>query len=393
MSGAVSTVRREPWGLVLVIAPSNYPYLLPGVQVLQALVAGNAVLLKPGVGGLPAALALQRLLERAGLFTGTLVVTGEDPEHAQAAIEAGVDKVIFTGSAATGRKVLAQMVPRVTPATMELSGCDAVFVRSDADIDLAVKAVAFGLRLNHGRTCIAPKRAFVARSVATEFEGRLAQALAAMPSQPIMEQTMAYLRPLLSQALSNGAHLLAGRIHLNGGIDGPVVLAGLPSTSRLLRDDFFAPVMSVVTVGDDDEALRLASQSPYALGATIFTRDLDAARRLARLVPAGVVVVNDMIAPTADPRLPFGGRGLSGFGSTRGPEGLLEMTTPKVVCERKGSFRPHFEPAVPEDAAFFAAYLNVVHGGDLTRRWDGIRGLLSGLRNRIKQMKQRKRKV
>ncbi len=160
LAGVCSEIQREPFGVVLIIGPGNYPLLLPGVQLIQALVAGNAVWLKPGVGGTDAARALCDLIARAGFDPQLVALLPESPEAAREAIAARPDKVLFTGSAATGEKILAQLAPHLIPATMELSGCDAVILRADADLDLAVKALVFGLRLNNGATCMSPKPCF-----------------------------------------------------------------------------------------------------------------------------------------------------------------------------------------------------------------------------------------
>lgn len=384
LGGVTSVLHREPFGLVLVIAPANYPIFLPGVQVLQALVAGNAVWLKPGPGGPAAARELARLLHAAGLPTALLRVLPEAPEAAQAAIRAGVDKVFFTGSATTGSQILAQLAPLAVPAAMELSGCDAVIIRADADLDLAVRALSFGLRLNSGQTCIAPRRVFVARTVATEFEGRLAQALADHWPAPFSPTQRERLTPLLAAALAQGAHLLSGKILPSGEIMGPVVVAGAKPSLPLLREDLFAPLLTILTVTDDDEAIALANDCPYALGGTIFSRDENIAPSLAQRLHAGGVIINDVIAPTADARLPFGGRKLSGFGLTRGPEGLLEMTTTKVVTQRTGRWRPHYDPPRPGDAALFRHYLGLVHGGTLLHRWVSLRKLMANLVRRKK---------
>lgn len=375
LGGVNSQIRREPFGVVLVITPSNYAIFLPGVQVLQALAAGNAVLLKPGPGGLSAALQIARLLHTAGLPEQLLRVLPETPEAAVSAIESGVDKVFFTGSVQVGRQLLAQLAPRAVPSVMELSGCDAVIVRADADLDLAVSALVFGLRLNSGQTCIAPRRAFVARSVATEFEGRLARALAGCTTVEFSPAQQRMLVPLCLDALSDGAHLLAGKIESDSKIVGPLALAGVAPNGALLREDIFGPLLAVMTVADDDEAVHLANESPYALGATIFSRDETAARELARRIEAGVVVINDMIAPTADARLPFGGRKLSGFGVTRGREGLLEMTTQKVVVVNRGPGRPHFEKPQPWHEGLFLAFLRFSHGRNISTRLKALRDL------------------
>ncbi len=384
LGGVTATVCREPFGLVLVIAPSNYPLFLPGVQVLQALVAGNAVLLKPGPGGTAAACELARLFNAAGLPSLLLRVLPETPEAAQTAIRAGVDKVFFTGSATTGAKILAQLAPLAIPAAMELSGCDALIIRADADLDLAVQALGFGLRLNSGQTCIAPRRVFVARAVATEFEGRLARLLSDHWPVAFSPAQRERVTPLLREAVNQGAHFLSGKILPGGEVIGPVVIAGANPSLPLLRQDIFAPLLTILTVSDDNEAIALANDCPYALGATIFTRDETAAHSLAARLSAGIIVINDLIVPTADARLPFGGRKLSGFGFTRGPEGLLEMTTTKVVTRRRGRWRPHYDPPRAEDEGLFLNYLGLVHGGEFRHRWNSFRRLIANLLGRGK---------
>jgi acyl-CoA reductase-like NAD-dependent aldehyde dehydrogenase len=380
LAGVHSEIHREPFGVVLVIAPSNYPVLLPGVQVLQALVAGNAVQLKPGPGGLAPALQIHRLLHLAGLPENLLWVLPESADAARAAIAAGVDKVFFTGSAAVGRKILSDLAPQAVPAVMELSGADAVLIRADADLDLAARAVAFGLRLNAGQTCIAPRRLLVARSVATEFEGRLEAVLRDTGAVFLTDAQQAKLSPLVHRALGDGAHLLAGEAPAEAPLIGPLVLAGVKPDAAWLGEDIFGPLTAVITVADDAEAVAVANASAFGLGATVFSRDAGAARELAARLQCGVVLINDLIAPTADPRLPFGGRKLSGFGSTRGREGLLEMTTPKVVIINRSRTRPHFDPPRTWHERLFCAFLQLIHGQGWRSRLAAMRSLTQAIR-------------
>jgi acyl-CoA reductase-like NAD-dependent aldehyde dehydrogenase len=310
----------------------------------------------------------------------------EAAEAASCAIQNGVDKVVLTGSATTGETVLHQCAKNLTPATVELSGCDAVFVRADADLDLVARALAFGLRLNHSATCIAPRRVFVSRNRATELEGRLAQMFQVGNGIEFSGFTSPPWSQFAGEALADGAHLVAGNIRPDGSLQMPIIFAGMKPAMRLVQEDIFAPVLSLITVTDDEEALKFAAQCPYALGATIFSRDEFSARSLATRVRAGVVVVNDMIVPTADPRLPFGGRGRSGFGVTRGAEGLLEMTAPKVVSLRSGKSRRHFEPSQPGDAELFAAYIQAAH----TSGW---RNRLTAFKKLFYILKQRSTKI
>jgi acyl-CoA reductase-like NAD-dependent aldehyde dehydrogenase len=337
------------------------------------------------------------LVGRAGFDPHLVALLPESAESARAAIVARPDKVLFTGSAATGEKILAQLAPHLIPATMELSGCDAVIVRADADLDLTVKALAFALMLNGGATCMSPKRVFVHRSIATELEGRLARTINSFSRRReeahsssgenqslLTSAAIKNLRLLIEDALGRGAHFIAGNEQANAAI----VLGGVAPSSQLLREDIFAPVLAIVTVTDDHEALFRASDCALALAASIFSRDESAARSLAARLNAGVVTINDLIIPTADARVPFGGRGRSGFGVTRGAEGLLELTTPKVVTVSRGKFRPAFDPPQPGDEAIFNAYLKLTHGRGLKSRWAGLVSLIGSISRRPKSSPQ-----
>ncbi|MEP6936584.1 MAG: aldehyde dehydrogenase family protein, partial [Chthoniobacterales bacterium] len=250
LTGVASEVRREAHGVVLIIGASNYPLFLPAVQMLQALVAGNAVLLKPGVGGSLAADAFADILRRAGTPSNLVQVLAESPTAAQSAIALGVDKVVFTGSATTGEAVLAQCAQTLTPAIVELSGCDAMFVRADAEIELVIRAIQFGLRLNNGATCIAPRRVFVHRTLATELEERLRAA--ALESSTIVH---AQLSQCVTEALLDGADLIQGNIQPNGRfVSVPLMVGSVTPSMRLTREDIFAPVLALITVADDAEA-------------------------------------------------------------------------------------------------------------------------------------------
>jgi acyl-CoA reductase-like NAD-dependent aldehyde dehydrogenase len=365
--GVRSEIHRDPFGVVLIIGPSNYPLFLPGSQAVQALVAGNAVILKPGEGGGAAARVLAALLEKAGLDPRLLRVLPETPEAAQQAIAAGVDKVILTGSAPTGQKVLSQLAPRLVPSAMELSGYDAAFVRGDADLDLVTRAFRFAWRLNQGETCIAPHRVFVAREKAPELRERLAIMAQEFFDRPSRTAAATRAAALVADAVSKGAEIVAGRLLPDNQGLTPVVVAGATPDMPLLRDETFAPVISLVEVANEDEALAAAGKCPFALGATVWG-DPASARAFAQRVRAGSIVINDVIAPTADPRLPFGGRGHSGFGVTRGAEGLLELTTVKVVTVRHGRGHWHLDGPAPGDGPLFDAFLRATHSRSWGRR-------------------------
>jgi acyl-CoA reductase-like NAD-dependent aldehyde dehydrogenase len=301
LHGVDFEVQRRPFGTVLVIGPGNYPLLLPAVHTLHAIVAGNAVRLKPAPGTRPSALAFALLAFEAGLNPALLEILGDSETAAREAIAGGADKVIFTGSSANGRTVLAQLAKTNTPSVMELSGEDAVIVLEDAELDIVAGALRFGTQLNSGETCIAPRRIIAIESIASD----LTQCLNTTPA---------------SRAL-------------------PIEVAR-----------------------DDNHAVELVNSAEFALGASLFTRDLARAGDLAARIHTGFVTINDLVIPTADPRMPFGGVKASGFGTTRGAEGLLEMTFPHVVAVRRGGSYPHFSEPSEGDRLLFTAWLQVAHG-------------------------------
>ena len=317
MQGVSFEVQRQPFGVVLVIGPGNYPLFLSAVHALHALVAGNAVLLKPAPGTRDVALAFARLAIDAGLAPALLTILPESIAAARDAIAGGVDKVIFTGSSANGRDVLASLAETNTPSVMELSGEDAVLVLADADLDLVERALRFGAHLNAGETCIAPRRLIVVQSIADDLHAR-------------------------------------------------------------------APLLPIERVRDDAAAVERVNTADFALGASIFSRDIAKARALAGQLKTGFVLINDLIVPTADPRMPFGGVKASGFGTTRGDEGLLEMTFPHVVAIRRGRSHPHFHEPVQGDAHLFSAYIRAAHG---RHRFTAIRALLRALLEKTKSRK------
>jgi acyl-CoA reductase-like NAD-dependent aldehyde dehydrogenase len=357
--GVTASVHREPCGVVLIIAPSNYPLFLPGTQLLQALAAGNAVCVKPAPGCAAPLHKLAAILAEAGLPDSVLQLLGESAAAGAAAVTAGFDRIVLTGSAETGRSVLAASATALTPTIMELSGNDAVLVLPGADIAAVAAALAYGLRLNSGATCIAPRRIFVTRPQADALALALVERATGLSLRPPPIAVAARLRHLVTEAVSQGARLLP--VPAPPGASAAVILTDARPEMRLLQEDVFAPWLAFVPVDSMEEAVGALGLCPYALGASIFGPEREA-RTMARRVPAGSVCINDLIMPTADPRLPFGGRGLSGFGVTRGGEGLLAMTAVKTVSRRRGAFRPHLAPSRPGDAYCYAALIALMYG-------------------------------
>jgi acyl-CoA reductase-like NAD-dependent aldehyde dehydrogenase len=391
--GTRHQIVREPLGLVLIIGASNYPLFLPGVQVLQALVAGNAVLLKPAPTAINTAQTLRHLLVASGISEDLLQILPAAPEAATYAISRKVDKVFLTGSAETGRKVLIHAATAITPAVVELSGCDAAFILPDADLDLAAQCLAFGLTLNSGHTCIAPRRAFVWQEVSAALIEKLQQALSSYPKTFTRTCPGSETIANLFEATAEGAYLVNGALCKNGIIEGPIVLANVDSESAFAMSENWGPNLSIISVANEAEALEASDLSQFGLGASIFTRSDKDAQRLARSVCAGSVCINDIIVPTADGRLPFSGRKQSGFGATRGREGLLEMTASKVISTR--SFKSHFHLRSPADNQLdmLSAYTAAAYASGRAR-FSSVRKLFRSLVHRPRStIKQKERSL
>jgi acyl-CoA reductase-like NAD-dependent aldehyde dehydrogenase len=381
LSDVYAEVHREPMGHVLVIGPSNFPLFLPGVQALQALAAGNTVTWKPGAGGAAVAHMVAQALEAAGLPAGTLTVTGETVADAHMALAARPDKVIFTGSAGSGHAVLEELAQTTTPAVVELSGADAILVMPSADLARVAQAVAFGLRLNGGQVCMSPRRLFASPTTLAALLPLLQAALAAVPAVALSPRTAHDLQNMLFEAMDAGATVHGD---FAPGAQKPLLVAGVTPQAAIARSDIFAPVLSLLPAQSMLHVAEQYAQCPYALTAAIFCgpRDLSKARTLAGLLKAGTVLINDIIAPTADPRVPFGGRGASGYGVTRGAEGLLEMTAIKTVLLRKGRSTQHMQPTQESDTALFAGVIAATHGKGFASRWIGLRSMIDGARKR-----------
>ncbi len=351
--GQSDTVHRRPRGIVAVIGTWNYPLFLNGVQLAQALVAGNAVAWKPSEVAPASASALHALFLQAGFPPDLVQLLPATREAGPALLEADVDHLVFTGAVGTGRHIAARLGERLISSTLELSGCDAQFVLDDADVALAARAAWFGATVNRGQTCIAVRRAFVQRGAYPAYCDALRELAANPPSLQLALPAQAQqAERLVREAVAEGARLLVdvGEGQQEGRCRPKVVIDARPEMA-LCREASFAPVMAVLPFDALDEALRMEELCPFALGASVFTRQPAAAAKLSAHLRPGIVTVNDVIAPTAHPATPFGGRGASGWGSTQGAEGLLEMTIPQVVSVRGGTFRPHYDLAAGKSAA------------------------------------------
>ncbi|MGS0685732.1 aldehyde dehydrogenase family protein [Nakamurella sp. GG22] len=333
-----SSVEYQPMGVVGVIGPWNFPVYTPMGSLVYALAAGNAVVFKPseyspGVG----AWLVDAFAEVVPEAPVLQLVTGFG-DTGQALCRAGVDKIAFTGSAATGKRVLHACADGLVPAVIEGGGKDALLVDEDADVAAAAEAAVWGGFMNAGQTCLGVERVYVHRNVYDEFLEQvleLSSGLRSGPGQKIGPMTMptqvGVVRRHIEDALSRGGTAVTGGVDAVGErFVQPTVLIGVPEDSIAVREETFGPTLTVAVVGDMDEAIRLANSSSFGLGAAVFARRRGA--ELAHRLHCGVVSVNSIIAFTGIPALPMGGVKQSGFGRIHGADGLREFASAKGIA-------------------------------------------------------------
>ena len=368
---------RRPLGTIVIVGPGNYPLFLPGVQVLQALAAGNGVILKPGREGTRAALCLQNALTAAGVPDHVFEVIPEAIEGVQRVISAGVDKVIVTGSQRTGRAIAALIAAsRPTATVMELSGADAAIVLRGADIQRAADAVAFGLTFNGGNTCMVPRRIWVDQSLAESFVNALRKSLQQSPTIDLHPSDSEAISSMVDAAMRDGASIICGRWDRQSHI-GPLVLGGILKPAQLPGADVPGPVAGLWTFRNIDDLYDLYADCPMRLGASIFGPS-EAAMSVAEKIDAGCICINDLLAPTGHPAVTLSPRKDSGYGATRGAAGLLEMTSPVSVIERTGAFLPHLLRRNVENEDQLKNIMRLKHAPGVTQKLAAMLRIIKG---------------
>jgi succinate-semialdehyde dehydrogenase/glutarate-semialdehyde dehydrogenase len=390
---------REPYGVVGIISPWNYPFSLPAAQTLTALATGNAVVLKPSELTPFSSLELKRLLREAGLHPDILqVVTGEGASGA-ALLESPIDKLIFTGSVATGKRVAQAAAARLLPVVLELGGKDPMIVLPDASVDVASSAAVWGAFMNAGQTCLSVERCYVHESIYDSFLKACVEKTTRLRLGPgtdpntdvgpmIHERQMRIVESHVADAVARGASLLTGGRplpQLGPNFFAPTVLAGVDHQMAIMREETFGPVLPVRGFKTEDEAVRLANDSEFGLAASIWTRDRARGEAVARRINAGTVMVNDLIACFGISEAPHGGIKASGIGRTHGRLGLEEMVWHKYVdSDRVPGMKKlwwySYGPAFREQ---MSGFIEVLFNRSLIKR-------LQGCINSIKSYIQRK---
>lgn len=383
--GKSAYTRREPWGVVGVITPWNYPFLLAMDSVTAALFAGNAVVLKPSEHTPFSSALVADLVEKAELPENLVQVVTGDGRTGAALASSDVDKIVFTGSPATGRKVMEAAAGNLTPVALELGGKDPAVVLADADLERAAHGVVHGAFYNAGQTCISTERVFVEEALHDRFAERVTELVRELRAGTrdaydvgpmVTPDQMEIVESHVSEAVESGARALTGGGRVEGEPDvfAPTVLVDVDPSMKVACEESFGPVLPIVKVRDADEAVRLVNESRYGLFGSVWTSDLERGRRIAHRLELGGVSVNDTLTHYVVPGLPMGGVGESGFGSRRGVEGLEEMSRPRSILVHRVGMTPElwWYPYTEGTSRLMRAILDV-------RGRLGVTGFLKGL--------------
>jgi acyl-CoA reductase-like NAD-dependent aldehyde dehydrogenase len=338
-----SSVVFEPLGVVGSIMPWNFPYWQALRFAAPSLIVGNTIVLKPASATMGCGIEIEKAFSRSGVPDGVFQTLVGDSSIADILIDSeDVNAVTFTGSVPVGGKVAQRATSQIKKCVLELGGSDPFIVCEDADIEKASNGAVKGRFINNGQSCIASKRFIVVKKIANEFIEKFVQKTEKLKvGDPLSDNTdlgpivnASGLKTIDSQvkdSVKAGAEILTGgeQIRSKGYFYKPTILKNVSPHMRMAQEEVFGPAAAVIVADDEIEAVRLANDSQYGLGASIWTQDLDKADKLSRMVRSGIVTVNNVVI--SDPRVPFGGVKKSGFGRELSRYGMLEFVNIKSI--------------------------------------------------------------
>jgi acyl-CoA reductase-like NAD-dependent aldehyde dehydrogenase len=338
-----STITFQPLGVVASIMPWNFPYWQGLRFAAPSLMAGNVIVLKPASATMQCGIEIEKAFDKAGVPEGAFQTAVGDSTIAETLIDSnGIRAVTFTGSVPVGAKVAQRAASQLKKTVLELGGSDPFIVCDDADIEKASTGAVKGRFINCGQSCIASKRFIVVEDVAEEFTEKFIQKTEKLKvGDPLSDDTdlgpvvnaksLENMEGIVDRTIKSGAELLTGgeRADSKGYFFRPTIFKNVLPEMEIAQEEVFGPIAPIITADNEEEAMRIANDSRFGLGASIWTQDLDRAERLSEMIESGIVTVNSMVV--SDPRVPFGGIKNSGFGRELSRYGMLEFVNIKSV--------------------------------------------------------------
>jgi acyl-CoA reductase-like NAD-dependent aldehyde dehydrogenase len=404
LMGRSSKIVYHPLGVIGIIPAWNYPFSIPLGEAVMAAMAGNTVVIKPSELTPLVGLKIGEIFDRAGFPENVVQVVSGTGDAGAALVDAAPDKIIFTGSTATGKKILAAAAEKMTPVVLELGGKDPMIVFDDANIELAASAAVWGAFCNSGQNCSAVERLYVQEGISEELTRRIVEktrelkqgpgdsedvSIAAMSS----ETQIRIVEGHVNDFREAGAEILTGGMR---SADTPVraplyyaptVITGATNDMRPMREETFGPLLPICTFKTEDEAIALANDTEYGLTASVWTRDYKRGRRVAEQIEAGTVCINEVLYTHGIGQTPWGGFKNSGRGRTHGLEGLMELVQPQHIHTNRIALLPDawWFPYSPTALATFRGFATKFATGSLLKTF----GLLPSLFERIRELRRK----
>ncbi len=364
--GQQHTTQRSPLGHVAIIATWNYPVQLLGIQLIQSIVGGNTVTVKPSERAPRTQQYLLALAEQAEVPNGVLHWTDSSRDAGELMLRSRhFDHIIFTGSTEVGRQIAAYAAQRMITTTLELSGRDSAFVLDDANPELAAEAIWTAVTMNAGQTCMAPRRVLVQSGIYSRFLDAIAPLVSSSKPVCVIDDASACrVWDLANDAVARGARSISGVIEQpRGRMLHPIAMVDCPPDALLVAGDHFGPALSVVPVRSLEDAVAIHSECDQHLATSIFSKNPHRVRELTERLNSSNITVNDCILPVAHPAASIGGSGGSGWGMSQGQEGLLALTRPLHLSVTSTWLRPSMQLPSPGGLALLRRIARWLYGG------------------------------
>jgi succinate-semialdehyde dehydrogenase/glutarate-semialdehyde dehydrogenase len=401
--GRSSGIVYEPLGVVGIIPAWNYPFSIPLGEAAMALMAGNSVVIKPSELTPIVGLKIGEIFKLAGASENLVQVVTGDGRTGAALVDAAPDKIMFTGSVATGKKIAEAAAKDLTPVVFELGGKDPMIVFSDADLELAADAAVWGAFCNSGQSCSSVERLYVENSIAEKFTSLVVEKTRALKQGPgsredvsigamSSERQLKIVDEHVDAFRSEGAKIVTGgrrNEQLGGLFYEPTVITGATNEMQGMQKETFGPTLPIATFNTEEEAISLANDSEFGLTASVWTRDRRKGIRVARRLEAGSVCVNEVLYTHGIGQTPWGGFKNSGRGRTHGLEGLMELVQPKHIHVNRLAILPDawWMPYSPTAVSTFRQFATRFASGSLVKTAQ----MLPQLARRILELRRRNR--